>query len=287
VVACTVAWWRRRRRRSIEVAPPSLDLDSVCKKLKALDDPDATEPPQQLSPPVDGFLVAAVQPEEGFGGFIPEDTDAEGPPSTDDDDEEDAADKLNRSFVSFRGKREEREGSFRQRSTDKVERAQTIKAKSASLYSHLCTPAQHNRRVDLQIARSPTAQPPPGSRTVVTSHRHIDVNSEGSTPKKRPDLEIPGFGKARPSTSSEGTRLATIEASPAVVAVARTYEPSVLAAESRASMASNSKGSQSKGQALPETTLPTSTAESPFRNTKKGKSLAGFDSLSGGLSKKQ
>lgn len=179
-----------------------------------VDNGDAVQPPRELSPPVAGFLVAAVKPEDGFAGFIPEDTEADGPPSTDEEEDDDESlkapaesfgrrkpreDSFNDSWAAFGGKKEAREGSFRKRSAEKEDRAQTIKAKcappgstigrerlprptppglttpapsvlsarlrhpprcaharalpsavrrSSSLASHLCTPQQHNRKVE-------------------------------------------------------------------------------------------------------------------------------------------
>lgn len=99
-----------------------------------------------MSKPVSGFLVAAEQAPDGFGGIIPEEGD--GPPSTDSSDNEGDSSAGPSPSVSFiNGKKSLREGSFRKRDDAKLERAKAIHAKSSSLTSHLVTPQIHNRRV--------------------------------------------------------------------------------------------------------------------------------------------
>jgi len=154
-----------------------------------------------LEKPVTGFLVAAVSPKPGFGGYIPEDapTGADGPESTDSEDDG-GGDTVSQSFVIGRGgAKNVREASFRQRSEDKVQRAATIKIKSRELTSHLITPAMHNRSVADSIARG--EQLPMGSRTIATTPRKIDHTQateaagwSGSFRKKEPE-KPPSFSR--------------------------------------------------------------------------------------------
>jgi len=110
-------------------------------------------PPEPPKPPMKGFLVAGVQAPEGFGGYIPEEGD--GPPSTDSEDDDVVRDVT--SWSSVGAKKAPREASFRQRSSEKAARASVLQANSKELTSHLVTPAQHNRRLELLGTPKPTA----------------------------------------------------------------------------------------------------------------------------------
>ena len=190
-LAISVAFlcWRRSRMASqaaaIQEASKAPAVEEVSKApvaqtaLPAEEQQPAEEEvsaPTVLSQPAEGYLVATTVPGEGFGGFIPEDAQRDGPSSTDSSEEDDESDK---SWVSFRGRREAREGSFRQRTDEKIERAKGLKVQSSSLLSHLCTPSQHNRNVDRLLERKlmldPETLPPPGSRTVATSYRRLNA----------------------------------------------------------------------------------------------------------------
>jgi len=280
-----------------------------------VDNGDAVQPPRELSPPVAGFLVAAVKPEDGFAGFIPEDTEADGPPSTDEEEDDDESqkapaesfgrrkpreDSFNDSWAAFGGKKEAREGSFRKRSAEKEDRAQTIKAKSSSLASHLCTPQQHNRKVEnlleKQLRWDPQTPPPPGSRTVATSHRSLKERPEwaserGAASGKRSVVQpIPEFGHRAAATNA---RLEPIvqsspeeeEQSEVLIPASREMEASreaaaLLAQGTRATK--GSKGSRAKADGdntaqAPSATPPSSAGK---KHKKTGKSLGGFDSIS-------
>ena len=256
-----------------------------------------TEPPKELSPTVNSsYLVASVKPEDGFAGYIPEDTDADGPPSTDEDSEalEDSEisppvlTRSSRTWCSFRGKKEGREGSFRKRSDEKVERAQIIKASSSSLTSFLCTPAQHNRSVESlherKLALEPQTPPPAGSRTVTSMPRRLkDGAVEHPKRASALGLAIPEFrGRAAFARQSlQSIEDSTHGKSPpteggheawAAVAAAMT----VMGEASRACSAD--KGNVAPSEALP----PMAASPRVPRLSPKVKStgLADFDSLS-------
>ena len=256
-----------------------------------------TEPPKELSPTVNSsYLVASVKPEDGFAGYIPEDTDADGPPSTDEDSEalEDSEisppvlTRSSRTWCSFRGKKEGREGSFRKRSDEKVERAQIIKASSSSLTSFLCTPAQHNRSVESlherKLALEPQTPPPAGSRTVMSMPRRLkDGAVEHPKRASALGLAIPEFrGRAAFARQSlQSIEDSTHGKSPptegeheawAAVAAAMT----VMGEASRACSAD--KGNVAPSEALP----PMAASPRVPRLSPKVKStgLADFDSLS-------
>lgn len=205
-MAVTIGYllWRRRRRL---LASPVLAPEQAAPLPTELPTPD---PPLDLSHPASGYLVASVVPEAGFGGFIPEDGCADGPPSSSDDELD--SEQLGQSCVSFRGKKEAREGSFRHRSDDKVERAKGLKISSKELASHLCTPAQHNRKVDLSLERmrklNPETPEPPGSRTVGPSSRRITPPSPSSSKSVVP--EIPAWNPATRKARSTRSKLEPI-----------------------------------------------------------------------------
>ena len=145
--------------------------------------PEGEEDVPPPAPPKVGFLVAAVDAPAGFGGFIPEEGD--GPPSTDSDDDDVVRDVLSWSFAGKGKGKETREASFRHRSTEKIERATSIKATSAELTSHLVTPAQHNRRLELSGAGPRTVGWTP--RTLKQEAMPIPTFEETTTRKKAPD----------------------------------------------------------------------------------------------------
>lgn len=248
-------------------------------------------PPKELSPSViSGYLVASVKPEDGFAGYIPEDTDADGPPSTDEEESEPSEDSeisppvltwSSQTWTSFRGKKAGREGSFRKRSDEKVDRAQMIKASSSSLTSFLCTPAQHNRSVeslhDRKLALEPQTPPPAGSRTMTSMHRRFkDGAAEHPKRASALGLAIPEFrgraASARPSLQSIEDSTEGEHEARAVAVAAMT----VMGEASRASSAG-------KGKVAPPEALPPSAASPrlPRLNPKvKSTGLADFDSLS-------
>lgn len=281
VVGVSLLWWLRRRGRSSAATPQmhGISMDVLTRKLQMVaDTQDAVEPPSHLEAPVPGFICASVQPAEGFGGFIPEDTDADGPPSTD-EEEDDEEDKVE-SWASFRGKRYAREGSFRQRSEEKVERAQGLKAKSDSLTSILCTPAQHNRKVDENKMDNSAA--PLGSRTVVGTHRRLKERPEwaegGRDARAAALMPIPAF-KARSSQEPRPSpRLETLkETSPeAHESGAEAMMSPILDVADRATK-SKRKDKERAKQAADETDKP----DNPKlkKSNRSSKAVAAFSSL--------
>ena len=285
-VALYCAWQARARKLAAKEGGPPAEAS-----------PEVV-PPKELSPSViSGYLVASVKPEDGFAGYIPEDTDADGPPSTDEEESEPSEDseisppvltRSSQTWTSFRGKKAGREGSFRKRSDEKVDRAQMIKASSLSLTSFLCTPAQHNRSVESlherKLALEPQTPPPAGSRTMTSMHRRFkDGAAEHPKRASALGLAIPEFrgraASARPSLqsiedSTHGKSPPTEgEHEARAVAVAAM---TVMGEASRASSAGKGK------VALPEA-LPPSAASPrlPRLNPKvKATGLADFDSLS-------
>jgi hypothetical protein len=284
-VALYCAWQARARKLAAKEGEPPTE---ACSEVV----------PKELSPSViSGYLVASVKPEDGFAGYIPEDTDADGPPSTDEEESEPSEDseisppvltRSSQTWTSFRGKKAGREGSFRKRSDEKVDRAQMIKASSSSLTSFLCTPAQHNRSVESlherKLALEPQTPPPAGSRTMTSMHRRFkDGAAEHPKRASALGLAIPEFrgraASARPSLqsiedSTHGKSPPTEgEHEARAVAVAAM---TVMGEASRASSAGKGK------VALPEA-LPPSAASPrlPRLNPKvKATGLADFDSLS-------
>lgn len=137
--------------------------------------------------PIPGYLVASNAAPEGFGGLWP---DKDGPSSSDDSD-----DDCSESGQSFRaqgltqsfsmGQRSVREGSFRKRDADKIERAKRIR--SSCLTSHLVTPAQHNRSVDLNrlsiLSAGGSIGSTPGCNTVSTTPRKLTAGSMRGIPE--------------------------------------------------------------------------------------------------------
>ena len=250
-----------------------------------------TEPPKELSPTVNSsYLVASVKPEDGFAGYIPEDTDADGPPSTDEEESEPSEDseisppvltRSSQTWTSFRGKKAGREGSFRKRSDEKVDRAQMIKASSSSLTSFLCTPAQHNRSVESlherKLALEPQTPPPAGSRTMTSMHRRFkDGAVEHPKRASALGLAIPEF---RGRAASARPSLQSIEDSTEGEHEARAVAVAAMMVMGEASRAS----SAGKGKVAPPEALPPSAASPrlPRLNPKvKSTGLADFDSLS-------
>jgi len=259
VVGGTVLWIWNRKRQRLRRDEQQIQEDA--------DTPKQLSPPvpKQLSPPVRGFLVAAIQT-DGFGGFIPEDTDADGPPST--DDEEESPDTA--TWASFRGVRYSTEGSFRQRSNDKVERAQGLKASTSSLPSHLCTPAQHNRKVEERHLES--AAPPLGSRTVQMTHRRLKEKDSFETIHEARSVVAP-IPPWKPKRADSSAEKPIEQASAPDSAAAAPAASSLLAGSMRAS--------KPPVEAPPPTTTPAAVAGGK-RAAKKssGKSMAGFDALS-------
>lgn len=152
--------------------------------------PSETPPvvPVESAPePIPGYLVASNAAPEGFGGLWP---DKDGPSSSDDSD-----DDCSESGQSFRaqgltqsfsmGQRSVREGSFRKRDADKIERAKRIR--SSCLTSHLVTPAQHNRSVDLNrlsiLSAGGSIGSTPGCNTVSTTPRKLTAGSMQGIPE--------------------------------------------------------------------------------------------------------
>lgn len=196
--------------------------------------------------------------------------------------------RSSQTWTSFCGKKAGREGSFRKRSDEKVDRAQMIKASSSSLTSFLCTPAQHNRSVESlherKLALEPQTPPPAGSRTMTSMHRRFkDGAVEHPKRASALGLAIPEFrgraASARPSLqsiedSTHGKSPPTEgEHEGRAVAVAAMM---VMGEASRASSAG-------KGKVAPPEALPPSAASPrlPRLNPKvKATGLADFDSLS-------
>jgi hypothetical protein len=287
-VALYCAWQARARKLAAKEGGPPAE---ACPEVV---------PPKELSPSVNsGYLVASVKPEDGFAGYIPEDTDADGPPSTDEEESEPSVDSEisprvdSQTWTSFRGKKEEREGSFRKRSDEKVHRAQMIKASSSSLTSFLCTPAQHNRSVESlherKLALEPQTPPPAGSRTMTSTHRRFkDGAAEHPKRASALGLAIPEFrGRAASIAASARPSLQSIEdsthgESPTMEGEHEARVAAVVAAMAVMGEASRAS-SAGKGKVDPPEALPPSAASPrlPRLNPKvKSTGLADFDSLS-------
>jgi hypothetical protein len=156
--------------------------DLCCARLSRISDPNST------------FVWQTVKPPEGFGGLIPEDTEADGPLSTDSEDEE-PVEQDKTSWSTVGSKAETRDASFRQRTKEKVDRAASLKARSDMLASHLVTPAQHNRSVldHHKLQGTPLI----GSRTVATTPRVLKPVKEAGTGERRePSFRGSSFGES-------------------------------------------------------------------------------------------
>ena len=286
-VALYCAWQARARKLAAKEGGPPAE---ACPEV---------EPPKELSPSVNsGYLVASVKPEDGFAGYIPEDTDADGPPSTDEEESEPSVDseisppvltRSSQTWTSFRGKKEEREGSFRKRSDEKVHRAQMIKASSSSLTSFLCTPAQHNRSVESlherKLALEPQTPPPAGSRTMASTHRRFkDGAAEHPKRASTLGLAIPEFrGRAASIAASARPSLPSIEDSTHGESPPTEGEHEARAAAVVAAMAVMGEASRASSAGEGKVALPPSAASPrlPRLNPKvKLTGLADFDSLS-------
>jgi hypothetical protein len=290
-VALYCAWQARARKLAAKEGGPPAE---ACPEVV---------PPKELSPSVNsGYLVASVKPEDGFAGYIPEDTDADGPPSTDEEESEPSVDseisppvltRSSQTWTSFRGKKEEREGSFRKRSDEKVHRAQMIKASSSSLTSFICTPAQHNRSVESlherKLALEPQTPPPAGSRTMASTHRRFkDGAAEHPKRASTLGLAIPEFrGRAASIAASARPSLPSIEDSTHGKSPTTEGEHEARAAAVVAAMAVMGEASRAssagEGKVVPPEALPPSAASPrlPRLNPKvKSTGLADFDSLS-------
>jgi len=197
LIGCSVWWWTRRRQTLLAGPKPapsdaSPAAQHIVEPVEPLVEPPKApvEPDEPPKVPVTGYLVAAVHAPEDFGGFIPEEGD--GPPSTDSDEDEDELGasfkpKRDETHVSFIGeKKTVREASFRRRSAEKIERAQEVKIRSGSLTSHLITPAQHNRRLELSGKAVPS--------TVGFAPRRLQGMAEGSAGARRSESPANSFG---------------------------------------------------------------------------------------------
>ena len=181
VVGCSVWWWRKRasaRTRGWLSCHKQQTSNGDCNQggqdAGKPDEQLENAPPKALSPAINGFLVASVTPEDGFGGFIPEDTDKDGPESSDDEDPVGVKSR-EMSFTSFRGKREVREASFRQRTADKVDRAKSLKAKYAPVSVTLTTilrvaPYPYAPKLSLHCSSARTRRPHVGCMAVGVCH---------------------------------------------------------------------------------------------------------------------
>ena len=286
-VALYCAWQARARKLAAKEGGPPAEAS-----------PEVV-PPKELSPSViSGYLVASVKPEDGFAGYIPEDTDADGPPSTDEEESEPSEDseisppvltRSSQTWTSFRGKKAGREGSFRKRSDEKVDRAQMIKASSLSLTSFLCTPAQHNRSVESlherKLALEPQTPPPAGSRTMTSMHRRFkDGAAEHPKRASTLGLAIPEFrGRAASIAASARPSLPSIEDSTHGKSPTTEGEHEARAAAVVAAMAVMGEASRASSAGEGKVALPPSAASPrlPRLNPKvKLTGLADFDSLS-------
>jgi hypothetical protein len=202
-------------RAAPPAGPPSLAVEPP-----AADSPPPTDPVTSGPAPIPGFLVASVAAPDGFGGQWPE---KDGPSSSDSDE---GASESTDSFrdmqsISFsNGRRSVREGSFRKRDAAKLERAKRIR--SNCLTSHLVTPAQHNRSVELNRLNVLSAGGSVGStgcNTVATTPRNISEDKLMQIPEWTGGTPAGGGGgseatpykrRARKSSSKFGEGLVAL-----------------------------------------------------------------------------